>query len=227
MSILLIRHGETAGNRDRVMQKPEIPLSERGLAQAERLAERLADAGIGLILASDLARAEMTARALERTTGSALELEPLLQERNFGDLRGTPYSELPGDPFAPGYAPPGGETWEAFDRRVGRAWEAVRRRADEVAGPVAVVTHGLVCHSLCVHHLQLPAAVGGAGEAGGPLRFGNTALTVIERRAPWRVERLACTAHLEARVEARVEARREARGEEDGAADLRADGERA
>jgi len=46
MSIFLIRHGETEGNAARIVQRPDIPLSPRGQAQAERLARRLADAGI-------------------------------------------------------------------------------------------------------------------------------------------------------------------------------------
>lgn len=197
MTILLIRHGETAGNRDRVMQRPEVPLSEEGLAQAERLAERLVGAGIGHILSSDLARAEMTARAIERRTGSPLELDPLLQERNFGDLRGTPYSEFASDPFAPDYAPPAGETWAAFHERVDRAWERILDLSGRVEGALAVVTHGLVCHSLCVRTLTLPeGALAAVGRDGPPLRFGNTGLTVVERVPPWRVTLLACTAHL-------------------------------
>ncbi|MGH0036768.1 MAG: histidine phosphatase family protein [Myxococcota bacterium] len=202
MSILLIRHGETAGNRDRVVQRPDVPLSEQGLAQAERLAERLAGEPIGLVLSSDLARAEMTARAIERRAGAPLELDPRLQERNFGDLRGTPYSELSVDLFAPGYAPPAGESWERFHARVDRAWSFVAERASRVEGLTAVVTHGLVCHSLCVRHLRLPpGAVAEAGPDGPLMRFGNTALTVIEKRAPWRVSTLACTAHLETGTE--------------------------
>ena len=41
MSLLLIRHGETAFNRDRVMQPADTPLSEQGVAQARHLAGRL------------------------------------------------------------------------------------------------------------------------------------------------------------------------------------------
>ena len=57
MSIFLIRHGETPGNVARIVQRPDIPLSERGRAQAGRLAHRLATAGITRILSSDLRRA--------------------------------------------------------------------------------------------------------------------------------------------------------------------------
>ena len=53
MAIFVVRHGETPGNAARVVQTPETPLSARGALQAERLARRLADAGIGHILASD------------------------------------------------------------------------------------------------------------------------------------------------------------------------------
>ena len=155
MSIYLIRHAETASNRDRVVQRPEAPLSGRGRAQAERLAVRLADAGIGRIVSSDLTRAAMTAASLARSIGLEVEIDPDLRERNFGDHRGTSYAELGArgiELFAPGYAPPGGETWEAFHQRVDRAWEAATGLAAAQAQPqpskphLALVTHGLVCH---------------------------------------------------------------------------------
>ena len=34
-AILLVRHGETAGNAARVVQRPEVPLNERGIRQVE------------------------------------------------------------------------------------------------------------------------------------------------------------------------------------------------
>src|SRR6266403_1841720 len=74
----------------------------------------LAAEGIAHILSSDFARARTTAEHLQRATGAPLTFEPLLQERNFGDLRGTPYVDLGFDPFEPDYAPPKGETWPVF-----------------------------------------------------------------------------------------------------------------
>ncbi len=70
MAIFLIRHGETLGNAARVVQRPDNPLSPRGVAQAERLARRLTHEGIARILSSDLARAAMTAEHLRRATGA-------------------------------------------------------------------------------------------------------------------------------------------------------------
>ncbi|HEY0991090.1 MAG TPA: histidine phosphatase family protein, partial [Kofleriaceae bacterium] len=93
MAIVLVRHGETPGNAARVVQRPEVPLNERGIRQAALLAERLLALGFAHVLCSDLPRARMTAEPL-RARGHAIEETPLLQERNFGDLRGTPYDQL-------------------------------------------------------------------------------------------------------------------------------------
>jgi probable phosphoglycerate mutase len=191
MAIFVIRHGETPANAARVLQLPETPLSARGIQQAERLARRLADAGIGQILASDLARAAMTAERLRAATGAPVAHDPLLQERDFGDLRGSAYADLDFDVFAPDYAPPGGEDWAAFDARVARAWARIREAATATRGQLAVVTHGLVCFSLARNHFALPP-----GQS-VPLRFGNTAVTLVDAAPPWTVRRLNCTAHLE------------------------------
>lgn len=199
MAIYLIRHGETPGNRDRVVQVPETPLSDRGLDQAERLAERLSGHPVRRILASDLARADMTAQALSRKLDLPVEPEPLLQERNFGDLRGTPYAELEEDLFGPDFAPPGGETWEDFHQRVDAAWEKIQEAALGLDGHLAVVTHGLVLHSLAVRHLNGPTE--GAARPGNiaPSPIGNTSLTVAESAdsVAWRIVLRGCTEHLD------------------------------
>jgi broad specificity phosphatase PhoE len=94
--------------------------------------------------------------------------------------------------FALDYAPPNGETWEVFHARVDRAWALVQERAaTTTGGHLAVVTHGLVCRSLAARHLILPD-----GEE-VPERWENTALTIIEHPAPWRVRLLNCVTHLD------------------------------
>jgi 2,3-bisphosphoglycerate-dependent phosphoglycerate mutase len=191
VSIFLIRHGETVGNASRIVQRPDNPLSPRGIAQAERLARRLARERIGRVLSSDLARAAATAEHLRRATGASLSFDPLLHERNFGDLRGTPYAELGFDMFEPDYAPPNGESWPVFHARVDRAWARVQEVAAMTDGHLAVVTHGLVCRSLAARHLVLPD-----GES-APERWDNTSLTIVDCPAPWHVRLLNCVAHLE------------------------------
>ena len=191
-SIFLIRHGETIGNASRVVQHPGDPLSPLGLAQAERLARRLQREGITAIVSSDFARARSTAESLQRLTGAPLVFEPLLQERSFGDLRGTPYTEIGFDMFGPDYAPPNGESWPVFHARVDQAWSRVQQHAaTTTGGHLAVVTHGLVCRSLATRHLTLPS-----GQV-APERWENTSVTIIDHPAPWRVRLLNCIAHLD------------------------------
>ena len=198
--VFLIRHGETEGNALRIVQHPHVPLSPRGLVQAERLARRLAAEGIARIVASDYARAVTTAEHLQRATGAPLVIEPLLRERNFGDLRGRPYAELGFDMFEPDYAPPNGETWPMFHERVDRAWAKVQELAAATSdGSLAVVTHGLVCRSLAARHLIL-----GDGVV-APERWENTSLTIVDWPAPWRVRLLNCVTHLDGLDAARAD----------------------
>ena len=196
MSLLLIRHGETPFNRDRVMQPPDTPLSELGMAQAQHLAERLRDTRITRILASDLARARMTAEPIAEAAEVDIEFVSLLHERHFGVLRGQRFVDLEKqgiEPFAEGYVPPEGESWEAFDRRVARAWAAIQAAVPDY-GDLAVVTHGLVCAALLRNHLD---ATDHAAEIGRLYPFRNASLTSIAPRPPWRVEMLNSTLHLD------------------------------
>jgi 2,3-bisphosphoglycerate-dependent phosphoglycerate mutase len=189
MTILLVRHGETAGNATRVVQRPEIPLNERGIRQAALLAERLFAHGFVHVLCSDLVRARMTAEPLRARGGAVIEETPVLQERNFGDLRGTPYADLTEDPFEPSYVPPGGESVEAFHRRVAQAFALIVERRRALSGPLVVVTHGLVCAAILANHS--PGAV-------VPERFDNTAVTVLDPAPPFTARLVNCTQHLSA-----------------------------
>ncbi|HIF93508.1 MAG: histidine phosphatase family protein [Myxococcales bacterium] len=188
MAILLIRHGETAGNRNRIIQVPETPLSDRGLAQAARLGQRLAKAPITEIWTSHLPRARMTAAAIESTTGVSAREEPNLEERSLGDLRGTAYDDLDFDPFGQSYAPPAGETWEVFNERVDRMWEKIERHwvdqfskaGDDVH--FAVVSHGLFLRSLIERHLFSEEQLATHATEQAPFVIANTSLTVVSPR---------------------------------------------
>jgi len=190
MTILLVRHGETDGNAARVLQRPDVPLNDRGIRQAEQLARRLAAHGFVHILCSDLVRARMTAAPLAACSGIAIEEHPLLQERNFGDLRGTPYDALSEDPFGPDFAPPNGEDWPAFHVRVADAFAFIVNRRRRIGGILVVVTHGLVCRALVERHTLLPVG------AVCPERFDNTSVTILHEDAPHGVSLMNCTRHL-------------------------------
>jgi probable phosphoglycerate mutase len=191
VSLLFIRHGETAFNAARTLQPADTPLGERGVAQARALAERLATAGLVRILSSDLPRALQTAQAIADASGAPIETTPLLQERNFGDLRGRAYDELGFDPLAMDEAPPNGESIEQFRARVAQAFAYAVRLRSELGGPLAVVTHGLVVRAIIDRHLSL-----GAGQViSGPVR--NTSVTICGWRPPHEVELIDCTRHLD------------------------------
>jgi 2,3-bisphosphoglycerate-dependent phosphoglycerate mutase len=196
MTIVIVRHGETDGNAARVLQRPDVPLNERGMRQAEQLAQRLAALGLVHLVCSDLLRAQMTAAPLAARSGIEVEESPLLQERNFGDLRGTAYAALAEDPFGPNFAPPNGEDWPTFHARVAEAFAFIVSRRRGVGGTLVVITHGLVCRALVERHAQVaPGAI-------VPDRFDNTSVTVLHEEAPHRAGLINCTQHLMVSLEA-------------------------
>jgi probable phosphoglycerate mutase len=192
MSIVLVRHGETDGNATRVLQPPETPLNERGMRQAERLADRLLTLGITQIVCSDLVRARMTAAPIAARLGLPVETTPLLQERNFGDLRGRSYASVGGNPFALDFVPPNGESWPVFHQRVEQAFAYVAQlRARLREGQLLVVTHGLVCRAMFERHIAWV-------EAGvPPERFHNTAVNILDPLAPFTARLANCCTHLD------------------------------
>lgn len=192
MTIFIARHGETAFNAARIVQVPETPLNDRGMEQARRLGQRLASEAVSVILASDYARARMTAEQVQQATGAPLVFNESLRERHFGEHRGTPFSEIDIDIFAPGHHPPGGESWEQFHERVSRAWEQITAEAQRHDDDTVVVCHALVCHSLIEHHLALPP-----GTDDVPMRLPNTSLTIVSGSPPWQASRLGCVEHLD------------------------------
>jgi broad specificity phosphatase PhoE len=196
MTILLVRHGETDGNAARILQRPDVPLNDRGLRQAEQLARRLSALGFARILCSDLLRARMTAAPIAARSAIAIEESPLLQERNFGDLRGMAYAALTEDPFGPDVRPPNGEDWPTFHARVADAFAFIVSGRRGVNGTLVVVTHGLVCRALVERHALLPEGVA------VPERFDNASMTVVDEDTPHEVSLLNCTAHLMTSLEA-------------------------
>ena len=195
MTILIVRHGETDGNAARILQRPDVPLNDRGMRQAEQLARRLFDYGFVHILCSDLLRARMTAAPLAARSGIEIEESPLLQERNFGDLRGMPYDRLAENPFGPNFAPPNGEAWPTFHTRVADAFAFIVNRRRNVKGALVVVTHGLVCRALVERHARLPEGTA------APERFDNASVTELHEDAPHGVHLINCTRHLRTTLE--------------------------
>jgi len=155
-TLIVIRHGETAWNREKRMQgTTDTLLSEVGRAQAQSLGRRLAGRRFSALYSSDLSRARDTARAIAEHTGREVVTEPRLQERRFGIFEGLTAAEITSRfpeehaRFAsrdPDYAVPGGESAREFTQRcLGCLSEIAGRHG---GGEVVVVSHGLVLDAL-------------------------------------------------------------------------------
>lgn len=95
VTILLIRHGETAWNAERRLQGHiDIPLNAEGERQAALLAAALSGEPIDLLVSSDLMRARQTAGAIAAARAMPLFEEPGLRERNYGGFEGLLYAEI-------------------------------------------------------------------------------------------------------------------------------------
>lgn len=123
--ILLIRHGQTASNRDGLLVgRIDPPLTELGESQAQRLGGRLQGSNPAFILSSPLSRARQTADAIAASTGLTVEIEDRLVEMNYGEWDGTPIADVPIEAWRqwrsdPEFKPPGGESLREVSQRVG------------------------------------------------------------------------------------------------------------
>ena len=167
--LLLVRHGETAWNRDtRIQGHTDIPLNEKGRWQATQVARALHqdDDEIHAIYSSDLLRARHTAQALAALTGLPLRLDTQLRERHFGRLQGLTQEEVAAQwpeearrwrERDPSYGPEGGETLQGF---YDRCLAAITRIADRHMGQtVVLVAHGgvLDCFYRAANRVPLEA----------------------------------------------------------------------
>jgi broad specificity phosphatase PhoE len=152
--LILVRHGESEGNRDRTFtQHVDVALTERGIAQARTAGEIVAKRfRVSRLIASPYARAYRTAELIGEVLGLEVEIEPALREQSFGVFAGQPYeSLLSGAAYHEGprwnWRPSDGESLiDVYERAV----PALERIAEESIGQdVVIVSHGGVMLALC------------------------------------------------------------------------------
>ena len=134
MTLLLVRHGESAGNARRLIQGwHEFPLTERGHRQADAVSRRLAGAGAVALYASPILRAWQTAAPIAAATGLTPVRTDGLREYGSGEAEGLHWQEaatrwgLSGDDWGVGRVP-GEEGFEAFRDRVAQTVETLAAR---------------------------------------------------------------------------------------------------
>ena len=157
-TVHLLRHGEVYNPRGILYGRaPGFALSDRGLAMAERVAERIGERDITHLVSSPLERAQQTAAPLAKARG----LTPVADERvieSTNVFEGRPFTVTKGlvlrpsvwrhliNPFRPSWGEPYAEV-------AARMWAAVEDARDAAAGHEAVV----VSHQLPIWICRLHA----------------------------------------------------------------------
>jgi len=198
--LLFIRHARSVWNEAGLWQgQADPPLGEAGVGEAQRLAERLRRTmAIDHIYASDLQRAQTTARIVAEALGRPLTIDAVWRERGIGQLEGLTTEEIIArfpDAWASRFHgsmhAPGGETPEDVLRRAVAGCEAVLSRHS--GQTVAIVSHGGMILATLVHLLCL-SPIGFMRLNGGY----HTAISQVDiSDGHARLERLNDHAHLE------------------------------
>ncbi len=143
-TVMLVRHAEHAlQGRALVGRTPGIGLAPAGRAQAVALATHPGLAGLDLVQAGPLERAQQTAAAL----GRPVETAAALDEIDFGVWTGRTFAALADDPqwrlwnaARASARAPGGESMREVQARVVGHLE--RLAAERPDGRIALVSHG-------------------------------------------------------------------------------------
>ncbi|MBU0459488.1 MAG: histidine phosphatase family protein [Nanoarchaeota archaeon] len=145
MKLILIRHGETEENEAGIHQG-WLPgkLTEKGIYQAKKLAERLKNIPINIVYTSNLQRCLDTTKEITKLKPNLKVItEKLIRERNKGEWNGKHKDEIdwntiPGEKF--NQKPPGGESLqEALERMKKFHQNLLKKHQNDT---VLVVSHG-------------------------------------------------------------------------------------
>jgi probable phosphoglycerate mutase len=186
--LIIVRHGETEWNIRGIRQGHlDSVLTEKGVAQAKALAQRLARENFTALYCSDLGRAVQTAKEIAALTGHEIETDPRLRERHLGIFQGLSGEEIKAKhpeeyklhrTLGPNYVIPGGESVrQQVERNVSFLNELAARHQGE---QVVVVTHGGVVSGFFRHTLSIPL------EAPRRFEFVNAGLNVfVNEEGDW------------------------------------------
>lgn len=162
--LIIVRHGQTEWNIAGIRQGHlDSRLTERGMAQAKALAQRLARERFSALYSSDLGRAVQTAMAIADLTGHEIVTDPRLRERHLGIFQGLNGNEIlekyPEErrmlrTLGPDYVIPGGESMkQQVERNVAYLNDLAHKHVGET---IVVVTHGGVVSGFFRHTLAIP-----------------------------------------------------------------------
>jgi len=168
MNILLVRHGETAWNREgRYQGRTDIPLSPDGERQVQLLGERLREIPIDVAISSPLSRATATAiQILHGRDAPPLERDAGLLEISHGQWEGKLASDVAlshAEMFgvwrsSPGRSSPAGPEAETLGDVEARAWAVLEKAWLRLTGDqtLLITAHDAVNRVILCRVLGLP-----------------------------------------------------------------------
>ncbi len=93
--LILIRHGKTEWSEEgRYLGTADVSLNERGIKQADAIAQALSKEELEIIYSSTLSRASVTAKIIARKHKVPHLKDSRLNELSFGDWEGLTFSEI-------------------------------------------------------------------------------------------------------------------------------------
>jgi alpha-ribazole phosphatase len=161
--LYLIRHGELLKARPNTYHgQMDIEVTPNGVAQLERVADRLAEVPLRAVYASTLRRSLQGAEQVAKRHGLSVIQRPAFREKHFGAWEGLTYDEVAerfpedwtrwlADP--PSVKPPGGESYREMQARVLPALAEIV--AAHPAAAIALVAHGGVNRAILCHAMGL------------------------------------------------------------------------
>ncbi|MEK6821653.1 MAG: histidine phosphatase family protein [Thermoproteota archaeon] len=95
-SIIFLRHGQAKNNLERILtgRTPGVPLTEKGIDQAEKAAKFLEHMNISAIYSSPIERARHTAEIVGKHNSLDVTIDDRLIELDMGKFTGVPYDEI-------------------------------------------------------------------------------------------------------------------------------------
>ena len=148
--IIFLRHGQAKNNTERILsgRTPGVPLTDKGMTQAQQTAELLEHMNISAIYSSPIQRAKHTAEIVGKHNSIDVTIDDRLIELDMGKFTNVPYDEIfssHGNVFMKFYdgeleiAHNGVETFADVKKRVASiVEEVIEKHPDE---NVVLVTH--------------------------------------------------------------------------------------
>lgn len=164
LRLYLIRHGEIEpGALGNLIGRTDVALSERGMEQARRLAEKLSSVRLDAVYSSDLRRACRTAEIIAEHNQATAQTSAAWREIDMGEWEGRTLSALNDEApeqvallfDAPAsFKYPGGESFADFAVRI--KWALDQLLQTHRHGEIALVAHGGVCRAIIGGMLEMP-----------------------------------------------------------------------